>query len=85
MPSPAKFEALRQAGFKIQDCCLSCEHWQNEGQWGRCTLIRYQHEKHVGVKLAGTPPDGWCEEYSRSNLSAVWYPEFRASPPPPSE
>lgn len=78
MPDRSKLEALRDAGFTIADTCLTCAFWLSPGGgWGRCGKIRYGHEKHTQPAMhAGTPSNGACPQYERSEKAPDHYPEL---------
>lgn len=69
MPDPNKHAALEAAGFAIQKVCGTCKWWEPESAnplddwWAPCTKIPYEHQKHSGVKLAGTPFIGGCDSH----------------------
>lgn len=50
MPDKTKLDALDKAGFKIKATCGICVHATIRvgSDWGTCSLIRYEHEKHTG-------------------------------------
>jgi len=51
MPDPAKFEKLREIGYRIPVTCGTCDDGQfatAQALWGTCGRHLYQHGKHTG-------------------------------------
>ncbi len=71
MPDPAKFKALREAGYRIPPACGRCVHFVPGGanpKWGRCTAIRYDHAKHGNRRMASVHVLGTCESGFKQDL-----------------
>jgi len=68
MPDPNKFQALRNAGFRVVPSCATCvcrKKTRRPG-WGLCSALTYEHERHSGTKQMGVPDNGWCSHYELS-------------------
>lgn len=65
MPSPSKHSALEKAGYKLAPTCSNCVHFTKttSSEWGRCSAIYYEHEKHLGSMQAGVIASGTCERF----------------------
>jgi hypothetical protein len=71
MPDANKLTALQAHGYKIATTCGFCIHSQfSGGHWGTCALVKYQHKKHSGTKLASVHASGTCPK-------AVMDPEIK--------
>jgi hypothetical protein len=68
MPDPNKFQALRDAGFKIVPTCSTCICFRRgyRAAWGHCSAISHEHAKHGERPKTGVPNNGWCPKFELS-------------------
>jgi hypothetical protein len=68
MPDINKFEALRDAGYKIPVTCGLCNHGNFPSAislWGTCQIIKCNHLKHTGAaREASIVRCGTCKDAS---------------------
>lgn len=91
MPDSAKFAALRAAKVRVLPTCGSCVWWDRQQKsaaslpaWGWCKRVSYEHGKHTGRRMAGTPLDGSCPQHEwtqRALRRLESYAKLRGAPP----
>ena len=69
MPDKNKLKALGAASYSIQDTCGNCQFSDLRGDWGTCSAISYQHQKHTGQqRQVSIHRYGYCREYKRLQM-----------------
>lgn len=70
MPDPNKLKRLKEADYSIVPTCGTCKYskfYNRSLDWGVCSLIIYQHQKHTKIREVSIHISGTCPKFELRN------------------